>query len=113
MISTLLKLLSEAGNEAVLSTSLARSHFGPVFDRLLKARVLVEQAPLEDWDLCNGCECGMLVRPIRPHGDRFRADCPLDPARDVILEKNDLRVFEIGVAVLMHKIASAAGLAAA
>ncbi len=109
MITTLLKLLSEAGDEAVLSGSAARPYFGPVLDRLLKARVLVEQAPLEDWDLCNGCQCGLLARPVRPHGDRFRAECPLDANRDVVLERDDLRVFEIGAAVLMGEIATAAG----
>ncbi len=109
MITMLLKLLSEAGDEAVLSGSAARPYYGPVFDRLLKARILVEQAPLEDWDLCNGCECGLLARPVRPFGDRFRADCPLDASRDVVLERDDLRVFEIGVAVLMGEIAIAAG----
>ncbi len=109
MITMLLKLLSEAGDEAVLSGSAARPYYGPVFDRLLKARILVEQAPLEDWDLCNECQCGLLARPVRPFGDRFRADCPLDASRDVVLERDDLRVFEISVAVLMGEIATAAG----
>jgi len=109
MITTLLKLLNDAGDAAVLSGSVARRYSGPIFDRLLKARVLVEQAPLEDWDLCIGCECGLLARPVRPHGDRFRADCPLDASRDVFLEPDDLRAFEIGVAVLMHEIGAAAG----
>ena len=109
MITMLLKLLSEAGDEAVLSGSAARPYYGPVFDRLLKARILVEQAPLEEWDTCNGCECGLLARPVRPFGDRFRANCPLDVSRDVLLERDDLRVFEIGVAVLMGEIATAAG----
>lgn len=110
MITTLLlKLLSEAGNEAALSGSVARPYFGPVFNRLLKARVLVEQAPIEDWDLCQDCECGMFARPLRQDGDQFRANCPFDAGRDVIFERDDIRVFEIGVAVLMHEIATAAG----
>lgn len=109
MITILLKLLAEAGDEAVLCGSIARSYFGPAFDRLLKARVLVEQAPLEDWDLCNGCQCDLLARPVRSEGERFRADCPLDASRDVVLERDDLRVFEVGVAILMGEIAKAAG----
>ncbi len=109
MITTLLTLLSEAGDEAVLSGSMARPYFGPVFNRLLKARVLVEQTPLEDWDICNGCECGMFARPITPEGDRFRADCPLDAARDIILERDEIRVFEVGVPNLISEIATAGG----
>lgn len=109
MITTLLKLLNDTGDAAVLSGPVARPYFGPVFDRLVKARVLVEQAPLEDWDLCKGCECGLLARPVRPYGDRFRADCPLDASRDVVLDRDDLRVFEIGVAALMDEIATTAG----
>lgn len=109
MILTLLKLLSEGGDNAILSGSCARPHFGPVFDRLLKARVLVERAPLTEWDVCNGCECGMFARPIRLDGDRFRADCPLDAAQDVILERDDLRVFVISAPNLTSEIATAGG----
>ncbi|WP_162784791.1 hypothetical protein [Paracoccus suum] len=43
--------LSEAGDDAVLLGELAAPSFGPVFDRLLAKRVLVEQVPLSDWEV--------------------------------------------------------------
>ena len=61
MTETILQLLtrlSEAGDDAILSGELAAPFIGPGFDRLLAKRVLVEQAPLADWDVCDTCECG-------------------------------------------------------
>ena len=55
MTETILRLLtrlSEAGDDAILSGDLAVPFFGPVFDRLLAKRFLVEQAPLIDWEVC-------------------------------------------------------------
>jgi hypothetical protein len=54
MTETILRLLtrlSEAGDDAILSGELAAPLFGPVFDRLLAKRVLVEHAPLSDWEV--------------------------------------------------------------
>ena len=104
-----MKRLSEAGADAILSGAEARPFYGPAFDRLLARRLLEEQAPLSEWDVCDGCECGRLSRPIRAVGDRFRADCPLDPREDVILDEDDLRVFRIAAEPLAREIAAAAG----
>ena len=99
MTETILRLLtrlSEAGDDAILPGELAAPFFGPVFDRLLAKRVLVEQAPLADWEVCDACECGLPCRPIRKAGDGYRAECPLDRRHDVDLTEDDLRVFRIG-----------------
>jgi len=116
MTETILRLLtrlSEAGDDAILFGELAAPFFGPVFDRLLAKRVLVEQAPLSDWDVCDGCECGLPCRPIRKIGDAFRAECPFDHQQDIELTEDDLRVFRIGGAALASVIGAAAGFRAA
>lgn len=112
MTETILRLLtrlSEAGDDAILSGELASPFFGPVFDRLLAKRVLIEQAPLTDWEVCDACECGLPFRPIRKVGDVFRAECPLDHRQDIDLTEGDLRVFGIGAASLASVIGVAAG----
>jgi hypothetical protein len=111
MTETILRLLtrlSEAGDDAILPGELAAPFFGPVFDRLLAKRALVEQAPLADWDVCDACECGLPCRPIRKAGNAFRAECPLDRRQDIELSKDDLRVFSIGAAALASAIGAAA-----
>ncbi|MSU92099.1 hypothetical protein GE300_21380 [Rhodobacteraceae bacterium 2CG4] len=116
MTETILRLLtrlSEAGDDAILPGELAAPFFGPVFDRLLAKRVLVEQAPLSDWEVCDGCECGLPCRPIRKAGDGYRAECPLDRRHDVDLTEDDLREFRIGAAALASVIGAAAGFGAA
>lgn len=105
----LLTRLSEAGDDAILSGELVAPFHGPVFDRLLAKRVVVEQAPLADWDVCETCECGLQCRPIRPVGGAFIAECPLDRRQDVVLTEDDLRVFRIGKVALASAIATVAG----
>ena len=115
MTETILRLLtrlSEAGDDAILPADLAAPFFGPVFDRLLAKRVLIEQAPLSDWDVCDACECGLPCRPIREAGDAFRVECPLDCRQDVDLTDDDLRVFRIGAEALASVIGAAAGFGA-
>lgn len=109
MILQLLTRLSEAGDDAILPGELAAPFVCPVFDRLLVKRVLVEQAPLSDWEVCDACECGLPCRPIRKVGDGFRAECPLDRRQDIYLSEDDLRVFRIGAAALATVISAAAG----
>ncbi|MCV2449454.1 hypothetical protein [Paracoccus sp. DMF] len=116
MTETILRLLtrlSEAGDDAILPGELAAPFFGPVFDRLLAKRVLVEQAPLSDWEVCDACECGLPCRPIRKAGDGYRAECPLDRRHDVDLTEDDLREFRMGAAALASVIGAAAGFSAA
>jgi hypothetical protein len=113
MILQLLTRLSEAGDDAILSGEFAAPFFGPGFDRLLAKRVLVEQAPIADWDVCNACECGLPCRPIRKAGDAIRAECPLDHRQDFELTEHDLRVFRIGGEALASAIGAATGFDAA
>lgn len=116
MTETILRLLtrlSEAGDDAILPGELAAPFFGQVFDRLLAKRVLVEQAPLSDWDVCDACECGLPCRPIRKVGDAFRAECPLDRRQDIDLTEDNLRVFRIGGDSLASVIGAVAGFRAA
>jgi len=116
MTETILRLLtrlSEAGEDAMLPGELAAPFFGQVFDRLLAKRVLVEQAPLADWEVCDACECGLPCRPIRKAGDGYRAECPLDRRHDVDLTEDDLREFRMGAAALASVIGAAAGFSAA
>lgn len=116
MTETILRLLtrlSEAGDDAILPGELAAPFFGPVFDRLLAKRVLVEQAPFADWEVCGACECGLPCRPIRKAGDAFRAECPLDRRQDIDLTEDDLRVFRIGADALASMLGTAAGFRAA
>jgi hypothetical protein len=116
MTETILRLLtrlSEAGDDAIVPGGSAAPFFGPVFDRLLAKRVLVEQAPLTDWTVCDACECGLPCRSIRKAGDVFRAECPLDRRQDIVFTEEDLRVFRIGAAALASTIGAAAGLGAA
>jgi len=112
MTETILRLLtrlSEAGDDAILPGELAAPFFGPGFDRLLAKRVLVEQAPLSDWEVCDACECGLPCRPIRKFGEAFRAECPLDRRHDIDLTEDDVRVFRIGGEALASMIGAAAG----
>jgi len=116
MTETILRLLtrlSEAGDDAILPGVPATSFQGPVFERLLARRIIVEQAPLRDWEVCNRCDCGLASRRIRPLGDdRFRAECPLDRRRDMDLTEDDLRVFRIDGPALASAISAAAGFGA-
>jgi len=109
-ILSLLTRLSEAGQDATLSGSAAQPFLGPGFDRLLRRRVLVEQAPLAEWDSCSDCDCGVHYRPIRREDTGYRANCPMDPRDDVILTSEDIRSFSIDVPNLAREIASATGL---
>ena len=86
------------------------AHYGPAFDRLLARRVVIESAPISDWDVCDDCECGLLSRAVRAVGDGFRANCPLDRRLDVVLNEDDLRMFRISASGLARQIGSAVGL---
>jgi hypothetical protein len=113
MTETILRLLtrlSEAGDDAILTGAVARPFQGPVFDRLLSRRVIVEDGRLTEWDVCDRCDCGLASRPIRSvGGERFRAECPLDRAQDVNLTEDDLLVYRVEAAGLASVIGAAAG----
>jgi hypothetical protein len=113
MTETILRLLtrlSEAGSDAILTGAVARPFQGPLFERLLLRRVIVEDARLTEWDVCDKCDCGLASRPIRSVGaERFRVECPLDRRQDVDLTEDDLLVYRVEAAGLSFVIAAAAG----
>ena len=112
MTETILRLLtrlSEAGADAILTGEIAKPFQGPAFERLLARRIIVEDAPLTDWDVCERCDCGLVSRRIRAVGDGYRAECPLDWRQDVNLNEEDLRAYRIGALALASAISVAVG----
>lgn len=108
-LTALLLQLSEGGWPALLWGRQAKPYFGPAFDRLLAAGVLVECPPTEDWSPCADCDCGFDARPIQRIGDRIVAACPFNPFADTELEEDDLRNFCIDPGQLVHLMAEASG----
>ena len=114
MTDTLAALLlqqSEGSRPALLWGRSAKPHFGPAFDRLLAAGVLVECPPIEDWSPCADCDCGFGIRPIQRIDGRIVAACPIDAGSDTELEEDDLREFRIDPRPLIGLIAEASGFA--
>lgn len=113
MTETILRLLtrlSEAGDDAILTGAVARPFQGPLFERLLSRRIIVEDARLTEWEVCDRCDCGLASRPIRSvGGERFRAECPLDRRQDVDLTEDDLLVYRVEAAGLASVIGAVAG----
>jgi hypothetical protein len=113
MTETILRLLtqlSEAGTDAILTGEMARPFQGPVFGRLLARRIVIEDAPLTEWEVCDRCDCGLASRRVRSVGDnRFRAECPLDRRQDVDLTEDDLRVYRVGGPALASTISAVVG----
>ena len=108
-IFALLTRLSEAGPDAVLWGRAARPHFGTVFDRLLRKRVLVERPRSGMWPTCAHCDCGLDARLIvEVHGNLVAA-CPLDHHADQKLAPDDLRSFRIDSERLVTVLAEASG----
>ena len=106
----LLTRLSEAGGDAILTGAMASPFQGPLFDRLLARRIIVEDEPLTDWEVCERCDCGLGSRRIRALGERrFRAECPLDRHHDVDLSEDDLSVYRVSAPDLATVIGAVAG----
>ncbi len=105
----LLTRLSEGGPDAVLWGRAARPHFGPVFDRLLRKRVLVERPRAGIWPTCAHCDCGLDARPIIEVQGSPLAACPSDHHADQLLTPGDLRSFYIDAERLVTVLAEASG----
>ena len=110
-LTALLLQLSEGGRPALLWGRQAKPHFGPAFDRLLAAGVLVECPPIEEWSPCPDCDCGFGIRPIQRIDGRIVAACPVDATSDTELQEDDLREFRIDPERLVQMIAGASGFA--
>lgn len=79
-------------------------------DRLLRARVLIEERKLDMWGVCPHCDCDLDARPIRQVGDELRACCPYNHKEDVILTPEDLEVFSVDPERLAAHIGASGGL---
>ena len=101
--------LSEGGVPAVLPGNLAKDHFGPAFDTFLGCRIIVEKAPITEWSTCDSCECSLGQRPIQAVGRRLVATCPMDAARDTLLDAGDTRQFDIDIGRLIAETAAQSG----
>lgn len=108
-ILRLLTRLSEAGTDSILSGGLAAFYRGPILDRMLSRRVLIEQAPLTQWEVCDHCECGLAARRISAHANGFRAECPLHRRHDVNLTQEDVLIYRVEPSGLASVIGAAAG----
>jgi hypothetical protein len=108
-LTALLLQLSEGGRSALLWGRQAKPHFGPAFDRLLAAGVLIECPPVEAWSVCADCDCGFGSRLIQRIDGRIVAACPIDAGSDTELEEDDLREFRIDPERLVALIAEASG----
>jgi methylmalonyl-CoA mutase cobalamin-binding subunit len=108
-IFALLTRLSEAGPDAVLWGRAALPHFGPVFDRLLRKRVLVERPCAGMWPTCADCDCGMDARLIVEVDGTLVAACPHDHHADQTLAPDDLRSFRIDAERFVIAMAEASG----
>ena len=108
-IFALLTRLSEGGPDAVLWGRAARPHLGPVFDRFLRKRVLVERPRAGMWPTCAHCDCGLDARPIIEVHGKFVAACPHDHHADQSLAPDDLRSFRIDSERLVAVLAEASG----
>lgn len=106
LISLLLRL-SEAGAGAFLPGSVARRHFGPAFDRLLRLGVLEELEPSDTWPVCPDCDCGLDARPVVDRGGVLTAACRFDAGADLPLCDDDLRRFAIHEPRLVVSVAGA------
>jgi len=114
MTATLTALLlqrSEQDPQALLWGREAKPRFGPAFDRLLAAGVLVEEPPFEFWSTCEDCDCDFDWRRIQYLGERIVAACPIDASADTELEPDDLRSFLIHAPALVALLAEESGLA--
>lgn len=109
-LAGLLLRLCEAGKPSILWGRLAKPFLGREFDRLLSRGVLVEEAPADEWDVCEHCECSHDGRRIQQIDGKLIAACPIDHLSDIVLEPEDLRSFRIDADAIVREIAAAFGL---
>lgn len=101
------KRLNRTGARPEVSGRLLRCFPETEINKLLRARILIEDRKIESWGTCAHCDCGYDARVIREIDGKIVACCPLDPSQDVILEPNDLRRFRIHGEHLIAAIAAA------
>lgn len=110
-LASLLLRQSEGGQEAVLWGRDAAPHFGPAFDRLLAAGVLVERAPATSWSTCRRCDGTCDAREIVELDGELVAECPHYRNETVRLARHEVRSFSIDVGTLVAELARTSSLA--
>jgi len=105
------KRLNKTGARPEVSGRLLRRFPETEINKLLRARILIEDRKIDSWGACAHCECGYDARLIQEINGRLIACCPLDPSQDVILEPNDLMRYRIDGDQLIATIAAAGRLA--
>jgi len=110
-LAKLLLQRSEGGRDAVVWGYEAAPHFGPAFDRLLAACVLVERAPAVSWSTCRRCDGACDARAIVELDGELVAECPHYPEQRARLAPHEVRSFSIDVGRLVAELAQASALA--
>jgi DNA-binding winged helix-turn-helix (wHTH) protein len=105
------KRLNKTGARPEVSGRLLRRFPEAEINKLLRARILIEDRKIESWGTCAHCDCGYDARVIQEIDGKLVACCPLDPSQDVILEPNDLIRYRIDGEQLIAAIAAAGKLA--
>lgn len=105
------KRLNKSGARPEVSGRLLRRFPEAEINKLLRARILIEDRKIDSWGTCAHCDCGYDARMIQKIDGKLVACCPLDPSQDVILEPNDLTRYLINGEPLIAAIAAAGKLA--
>ena len=101
------KRLNKTGARPEVSGRLLRRFPEAEINKLLRARILIEDRKIDSWGTCAHCDCGYDARMIQEIDGKLVACCPLDPSQDVILEPNDLTRYLINGEQLIAAIAAA------
>jgi len=101
------KRLNKTGAHPEVSGRLLRRFPEAEINKLLRARILIEDRKIDSWGTCAHCDCGYDSRVIQEINGKLVACCPFDPSQDVILEPNDLMRYRIDGEQLIAAIAAA------
>lgn len=110
MLAWLWTRLSEGGPETTISGRALKRFPEREVERLLRARILVEQRKADSWSVCANCDCGLDARPIRRINGQLRVCCPHDSAEDVVLDESDILRFTLDPDKLAEIISAAGSL---
>lgn len=99
--------LNKTGARPEVSGQLLRRFPEAEINKLLRARILVEDRKIDSWGTCAHCDCGYDARMIQEIDGKLVACCPLDPSQDEFLEPNDLMRYRIDAEQLIAAIAAA------
>lgn len=101
------KRQNKAGARPEVSGRLLRRFPEAEINKMLRARILIEDRKIDSWGTCAHCDCGYDARMIQEINGKLVACCPLDPSQDVFLEPADLMRYRIDGEPLIAAIAAA------